>query len=128
MSCGNVRIGKPIKRNHQTEIDPQRLIFLEETWTKTNLTRRYGRSPQGQPLREKTPCGRWKTTTFLGALCRASFVAPVCVEGAINGRIFLRWIEQQLVPTLLMPTLKPGDIVVLDNLSGAGQSERPQDC
>ena len=97
---------------HQAEIDPQRLIFLDETWAKTNMTRRYGRSPKGQPLREKTPCGRWKTTTFLGALCTTGFVAPVCVEGAINGRIFLRWIEQQLVPTL-----KPGDIVVLDNLS-----------
>jgi transposase len=85
---------------------------LDETWAKTNMTRTYGRSVRGQRLVERVPYGRWQTTTFLGALRSTGFVAPLCVEGAINGRIFLAWVEQHLVKTL-----RPGDVVVLDNLS-----------
>ncbi len=76
------------------------------------MTRRYGRSQTGQRLVEKTPCGRWKTTTFLGALRSIGFVAPLTIDGAINGTIFLAWVEQHLAPTL-----RPGDVVVMDNLS-----------
>lgn len=76
------------------------------------MTRRYGRSAMGVRLLEKCPCGRWQTTTFLGALRATGFVAPLTVEGAINGPIFRAWVEQHLVPTLA-----PGDIVVMDNLS-----------
>ena len=76
------------------------------------MTRRYGRSLRGTRLLEKTPCGRWQTTTFLGALRATGFVAPLTVEGAINGDIFRAWVEQHLAPTLA-----PGDIVVMDNLS-----------
>ena len=76
------------------------------------MTRRYGRSQQGTRLVEKTPCGRWKTTTFLGALRATGFVAPLTIDGAINGATFLAWIEQHLAPTL-----NPGDVVVMDNLS-----------
>lgn len=76
------------------------------------MTRRYGRMPRGVRLVEKTPCGRWKTTTFLGALRATGFVAPLTVDGAINGPTFLAWVEQHLAPTL-----RPGDVVVLDNLS-----------
>ena len=61
---------------------------------------------------EKIPCGRWEMTTFLGALRATGFVAPLTVEGAINGDLFRAWVEQHLVPTL-----KPGDIVVMDHLS-----------
>jgi len=61
---------------------------------------------------EKTPCGRWQTTTFLGALRAEGFIAPLTVEGGINGELFRAWVEQHLVPAL-----KPGDIVVMDNLS-----------
>ena len=76
------------------------------------MTRSHGRSPRGTRLVEKVSCGRWKTTTFLGGLRSSGFVAPVCVDGAINGRVFLAWVQQHLVREL-----KPGDVVVLDNLS-----------
>jgi len=96
----------------QAEEDPARYVFLDETWAKTNMTRRYGRAPVGTRLFEKTPWCRWETTTFLGALRVAGFVAPLTVEGPINGALFRAWVEQHLAPVL-----KPGDIVVMDNLS-----------
>ncbi len=88
------------------------------------MTRTYGRSSSGSRLIEKTPCGRWQTTTFLGALRAEGFVAPLTVEGAINGPLFRSWVEQHLAPVL-----RTGDIVVMDNLSshkvgGVRQSHR----
>ena len=88
------------------------MVFLDETWAKTNMTRTRGRSAKGSRLVEKTPCGRWSTTTFLGAVRSTGFIAPVCVEGAINGRVFKAWVEQHLVREL-----REGDVVVMDNLS-----------
>ena len=76
------------------------------------MTRTYGRSPRGTRLVARVPYGRWETTTFLGALRASGFIAPLCVEDAINGRIFLAWVQQQLVPVL-----RAGDVVVMDNLS-----------
>jgi transposase len=99
-------------RAAQEQIDPAKVVFIDETWAKTNMTRRYGRSALGTRLVEKTPDGRWQTTTFLGALRVEGFIAPLTVEGAINGPLFRAWIEQHLAPVL-----KPGDIVVMDNLS-----------
>lgn len=99
-------------RASQAQIDPAKVVFIDETWAKTNLTRRYGRSALGTRLVEKTPSGRWQTTTFLGGLRAEGFVAPLTVDGAINGPLFRAWVQQQLVPTL-----KPGDVVVMDNLS-----------
>jgi transposase len=99
-------------RESQAKINPSKVVFIDETWAKTNMTRRYGRSPLGTRLNEKTPCGRWQTTTFLGALRAEGFVAPLTVEGAINGSLFRAWVEQHLAPTLA-----PGDLVVMDNLS-----------
>ena len=99
-------------RDSQELIDPAKAVFIDETWAKTNMTRTYGRSELGTRLVEKTPCGRWQTTTFLGALRAEGFVAPLTVEGGINGELFLAWVEQHLVPVL-----KIGDIVVMDNLS-----------
>jgi transposase len=96
----------------QGDLDPDRVVFLDETWAKTNMTRTYGRSEKGARLVEKAPCGRWSTTTFLGAIRATGFIAPVCVEGAINGRLFLAWVEQHLAPQL-----RKGDVVVMDNLS-----------
>lgn len=96
----------------QGQIDPAKVVFIDETWAKTNMTRRYGRSELGTRLVEKTPCGRWQTTTFLGALRATGFVAPLTVDGAINGPLFRAWVEQHLAPTL-----QSGDIVVMDNLS-----------
>jgi transposase len=99
-------------RASQELIDPARVVFIDETWAKTNMTRTYGRSELGTRLAEKTPCGRWQTTTFLGALRAEGFIAPLTVEGGINGELFRAWVEQHLVPVL-----KSGDIVVMDNLS-----------
>jgi transposase len=96
----------------QWAMDPDHVVFLDETWAKTNMTRRYGRSPRGARLRAKAPYGRWETTTFLGAMRSTGFVAPLCVEGAINGQLFEGWVEQHLAKTL-----RPGDVVVMDNLS-----------
>jgi transposase len=76
------------------------------------MTRTYGRSPIGTRLIQKVPCGRWSTTTFLGAMRSTGFIAPLCVDGTINGQLFKAWVEQHLVREL-----KPGDIVVMDNLS-----------
>ncbi len=99
-------------RASQELIDPAKVVFIDETWAKTNMTRTYGRSEVGMRLVEKTPCGRWQTTTFLGALRAEGFIAPLTVEGGINGELFRAWVEQHLVPVL-----KSGDIVVMDNLS-----------
>jgi transposase len=99
-------------RASQQEVDPNRFVFIEETWAKTNMTRRYGRTLIGTRLVEKTPCGRWQTTTFLGALRAEGFIAPLTADGPINGALFRGWVEQHLAPAL-----QPGDIVVMDNLS-----------
>jgi transposase len=96
----------------QLAIDPDRVVFIDETWAKTNMTRTYGRSPCGARLRAKVPGARWETTTFLGAMRATGFVAPLCVEGAVNGELFAGWVEQ-----FLAKTLRRGDVVVMDNLS-----------
>jgi transposase len=102
----------------QLKLDPDRVVFIDETWAKTNMSRTYGRSQRGSPLAEAVPYGRWQTTTFLGALRSTGFVAPLCVDGAINRELFQAWVQQHLVKVL-----RPGDVVVMDNLSshkGAG--------
>jgi transposase len=97
---------------NQLQIDPDRLVFIDETWAKTNMTRTYGRSQSGGRLIAQVPHGRWETTTFVGAMRPTGFIAPLCVDGAINGRVFRAWVEQHLIKAL-----RPGDIVVMDNLS-----------
>lgn len=89
----------------------ERLVFIDETWASTNMARRHGRAQRGQRVVAAVPHGHWKTTTFLAALRHDGLAAPCVFDGAINGARFLAWIEQALVPTL-----RPGDIVVLDNL------------
>jgi transposase len=102
----------------QLDLDPERLVFIDETWASTNMARQYGRAPRGQRLLMSVPHGHWKTTTFVGALRRTGMVAPMVLDGPINGHAFQAYIDQVLVPEL-----KPGDIVVMDNLGshkGAG--------
>lgn len=96
----------------QTGLDPDRLVFIDETWVKTNMTRPRGRSPRGTRVVAAVPHGHWKTTTFLAGLRTSGLTAPLVVDGAINGEIFQAYLEQHLVPTL-----RPGDIVIMDNLS-----------
>jgi transposase len=93
-------------------LDPRRLVFLDETWATTNMTRRYGRQQRGRRLVAAVPHGHWKTTTFVAALRVDGLTAPLVVDGAINGALFLAYVQQQLAPTL-----RPGDIVVMDNLA-----------
>jgi transposase len=99
-------------RVQQAGLDPNRLVFIDETWAKTNMIRPRGRSLQGTRLVAKTPHGHWKTTTFVAALRADGLTAPLVVDGAINGELFLAYVQQTLAPTL-----RRGDVVVMDNLS-----------
>lgn len=96
----------------QAGLDPDRLVFLDETWAKTNMTRPRGRSLKGDRVIDKVPHGHWKTTTFLAGLRTSGLTAPLVIDGAINGDLFVAYVQQHLVPTL-----RAGDIVILDNLS-----------
>lgn len=93
-------------------LDVTKLIFVDETWVKTNMVRLRGRATRGQRLVDKTAHGHWKTSTFLAGLRYDGAIAPGVFDGAINGELFLAWVEQVLVPTL-----RRYDIVVMDNLS-----------
>jgi hypothetical protein len=96
-------------RSWQTGLDPQRLVFIDETWTKTNMTPLRGWAPQGARLRGFAPHGRWRTMTFLGALRYDRLAAPCLFDGPINGECFRAYVEQ-----ILLPSLKPGDVVIMD--------------
>ena len=88
------------------------LIFLDETGVSTNMTRRYGRAPKGQRCVASVPHGHWKTTTFIAGLRREGLSAPLVIDGPMEGATFLAYVQD-----FLCPTLKPGDVVVADNLS-----------
>jgi transposase len=88
------------------------LVFIDETGAATNLARRCGRCPRGERLVSSVPHGHWHTTTFLGALRHDRLTAPCVFDGPIDAECFRAYVEQ-----CLAPTLGPGDIVVLDNLS-----------
>jgi transposase len=96
---------------YQGLIDPARLVFLDETWTKTNMASLRGWAPKGERLEGKVPFGHWQTSTFIAALRNDRVEAPWLLNGPINGESFLVYVEKVLVPTL-----KPGDVVVMDNL------------
>ena len=92
-------------------MNPERLIFIDETSAATDMARRYGRCPRGQRLIASVPWGHWKTTTFVAALRVDGITAPCVFDGPMDGPCFRAYIEQFVVPTL-----RPGDIVVMDNL------------
>ena len=87
-------------------------MFIDETWASTNMARRGGRAPRGERLRAGIPYGHWKTTTFLAGLRITGMMAPMVLDGPINRLAFQAYVEQ-----VLIPTLAPGSIVVMDNLS-----------
>ena len=93
-------------------LDPARLVFLDETAAKTNMARTHGRAPRGQRLRVGVPHGHWKTTTVVAALSLRGMIAPFVLSGPINRDAFEAYVERVLVPEL-----RPGDVVVMDNLS-----------
>ena len=98
-------------QRHQARIDPRRLVFVDETWTRTNMGALRGWGPKGARLRGQVPFGNRNTMTFLAGLRHDRIDAPMLIAGAIDGASFRAWVEQALVPTL-----RPGDVVVLDNL------------
>ena len=104
-------------KKYQARIEPSRLVFIDETWTKTNMAPLRGWGAKGERLKAYVPHGHWKTLTFLAALRHDGITAPCVFDGPINGESFLRYVEQFLVPTL-----KPGDLVIMDNL-GSHKSE-----
>ena len=99
-------------KKYQGRVDPRRLVFIDETWAKTNMIRTRGWWRKGQPLIAKVPYGHWQTLTFLAALRHDRITAPCVFDGPINGERFLAYVKQFLVPTL-----KAGDVVIMDNLS-----------
>ena len=96
----------------QPALDPSRLVFIDETWASTNMARRYGRCPRGERLRAGIPHGHWKTTTFVAGLTTRGIIAPWVLDGPINREAFEIYVEK-----ILIPELRPGDIVIMDNLS-----------
>jgi len=106
----------------QGRIDPRRLVFIDETWVRTNMAPLRGWGMKGRQLRGFAPHGRWRTLTFIGALRCDQLAAPAVFDGPINGICFRAYVEQALVPTL-----KPGDIVIMDNL-GSHKSKAVRDA
>lgn len=116
-----------MKREHwfesQLELDPDRLVFIDgekdrgrrprkpTNGASTKMARLRGRAPKGERCRASVPHGHWKTTTFTGALRRTGMTAPMVLDGPMNGDAFRAYVEKVLVPTL-----SPGDIVIMDNL------------
>ncbi|PZA09438.1 IS630 family transposase [Rhodopseudomonas palustris] len=96
---------------YRGRIDPGRLVFIDETWTKTNMAPLRGWAPRGQRLKASVPHAHWQTLTFLAALRCDGVTAPWLLEGPINGESFRLYVE-----SILVPTLRPGDIVIMDNL------------
>lgn len=98
---------QPFMANHL-----ERLVFLDETWLKTNMVKTTGWAPKGARLVDQAPFGHWNTQTFIAALRHDRLDAPWVIPGAINAELFATYVETQLAPTL-----SPGDVVILDNLS-----------
>ena len=108
------RAQKASWKRYQGKVDPARLVFIDETSAQTNMVRTHGWGRRGQRLRGQAPHGHWQTFTFLAALQHDRIDAPCVLDGPINSESFKAYIEQFLVPTL-----KPGDIVIMDDLAAA---------
>ena len=107
----DVQADRTLWKEGQAFLDPAKLVFLDETGANTSMARRYGRCPKGERLLCKEPFGDWKTVTFIAGLRCDGMTAPFVLDGPMTGEFFLVYIEQVLVPTL-----KRGDIVTMDNL------------
>ncbi|MDP6427866.1 MAG: IS630 family transposase, partial [Rhodospirillales bacterium] len=107
----DVAAARALWRVWQGVFDPAKLVFLDETGTNTKMARTRGRCRRGDRLVAAVPHGHWKTTTFVAGLRENSIIAPLVVDAPMNGTIFTAYIEQMLVPTL-----GPGDVVIMDNL------------
>ena len=108
----NVRERRAWWQATMLDLDPRRLVFLDETAANTKMTRLYGRARRGQRVVGRAPHGHWKTTTFLAALRHDGLSAPLVVDGPMNADVFLAYVQQHLAPTL-----SEGDVVIMDNLA-----------
>ena len=99
-------------REQVSQLDPQRLVFLDESGVTTQMTRRYGRAPRGERIREATPAGHWNTLTLLGAMTQQGMLASMTVESPTDGDVFLAYLDE-----VLCRQLQAGQVVVMDNLS-----------
>jgi transposase len=107
---------------NQHRLDAKRLVFIDETWAKTNMHRSHGRCSRGERLIGRAPHGHWRTSTFVAGLRHDGIIAPLIFDRPMNGQIF-----QFYVATQLAPALRPGDTVVMDNL-GSHKSQAVKDA
>ena len=108
----DVAVARELWRALQPTLAPEKLVFVDETGASTKMVRTRGRAPKGLRLIGREPWGHWKTTTFTAGLRREGLVAPYVLDGPMNGEAFLVYVEK-----ILVPALRPGDIVVMDNLA-----------
>lgn len=108
----DVQIRRADWRAERLPLPVEKLVFIDETSLKTNLIRLYGRARRGERVVDYAPHGHWRTTTLVSALRHNELTAPMVIDGAMDGPLFLAYVEQ-----VLLPVLQPGDVVVLDNLS-----------
>lgn len=108
----DVKAARALWRREQPAWDAAHLVFIDETGLNTKLARLYGRCPRAERCRSAVPHGHWQSSTFLAALRLEEITAPFLVEGAVDGEVFLVYLEQ-----VLLPCLQPGDTLILDNLS-----------
>ena len=106
------RLAWKVRQRSNHRLDPKKLVFIDETWAKTNMTRLRGRAFSGERVIEKVPHGHWKTTTLISALDHRGIRCATTVDGAVNGDVFTAFVEQVLVKNL-----GSGEVVVMDNLS-----------
>jgi len=106
-----VKVARETWFENQLDLEPERLIFLDECGTNTKMARLYGRSKRGERCRAAIPHGHWKTTTLVAGLSTDGIIAPMVLDGAMDGEMFSAYVK-----TLLAPYLRPGDIVIMDNL------------
>ncbi len=99
-------------KKDQPTLELPKLIFLDESGAKTNMTRLYGRAKDGRRCHDTIPCGRWETTTMISSVRLDGSTAAMVIDGATTGDVFEAYVRE-----VLRPTLRPGDIVVMDNLS-----------
>ena len=105
-------------KRRQGGLDPTRLVFLDESAAKTNMTRLRGRCLRGKRLHSKAPCGRWRTTTMISTVRLDGTTACMTIKGATTGEVFYAYVSE-----VLLPTLKKGDILVMDNLAAHKNKE-----
>jgi len=106
-----VKVARETWFENQLDLEPERLIFLDECGTNTKMARLYGRSKRGERCRAAIPHGHWKTTTLVAGLSTDGIIAPMVLDGAMDGEMFSAYVK-----TLLARYLRPGDIVIMDNL------------